>query len=254
MYNIQKLPFAPAGIIAQFNEIENPTEEQKQRFENNLSYHGYKVEGEEVVQCTPTRDAHEIKRDAYQWVERSFNFIQLEHLQTIIGADSFHECIRPKADDICAEHVWIEYLDEDDKKEVVFECSALLNDESKVFKALMLKVNETNFEDLPSLINCEEDEFFQAIREQNEDAYWDKMHGDDNYPMWNTCFEFKENVSQEIVQAAINAGFGVIEHEDFNPILFVSGAGYSFYSSHWIPLYLQLPWVDVKVTEDYSGM
>jgi hypothetical protein len=61
--------------------------------------------------------------------------------------------------------------------------------------------------------------------------------------MWNTCFEFKENESEEVIQAAIDAGFGIIEGmDDFNTLLFVSGCGYSFYGAHWIPMFLELLW------------
>lgn len=94
---------------------------------------------------------------------------------------------------------------------------------SMTAKQLMLEFGTV--EDCPEYDSCRED------KEQN------------NYPMWNTCFEFKDNESEEVIQAAISAGFGVIENlGDFNQILFVSGCGYSFYGAHWIPLFLNLPW------------
>lgn len=75
-----------------------------------------------------------------------------------------------------------------------------------------------------------------------------------NYPMWNTCFEFKSNESEDIIQAAINAGCGVIEGlGDFNTILFFKGCGYSFYGAHWIPLFLELPW-NKAIKEQYKGV
>jgi hypothetical protein len=63
----------------------------------------------------------------------------------------------------------------------------------------------------------------------------------ENYPMWNTFFEFRYASSEEDIQAAQESGFGIINSfESFETTLFVSGCGYSFYSVHWIPLYLKL--------------
>ena len=68
---------------------------------------------------------------------------------------------------------------------------------------------------------------------------------DENYPMWNTLFEFRNEHGEEVTEKCVEAGFGVIEGmEDFNTTLFVSGAGYSFYAQHWIPLWLSLPYTD----------
>lgn len=85
-------------------------------------------------------------------------------------------------------------------------------------------------------------EFVSEEYEQDFESYRHEQQ-DSNYPMWNTCFEFRFEPSEETIQAAIDAGFGVIEGlEDFNTILFVAGCGYSFYGAHWIPLFLNLPY------------
>ena len=102
----------------------------------------------------------------------------------------------------------------------------------------------------------EEEDTTETRREfsENETTSFDSYQDDklnENYPMWNTLFEFKHNPSEEVLQAAIDSGFGVIESEHFNPMLFVAGAGYSFMSQHWIPFYLRLPWVDA---EKYEGL
>ena len=79
--------------------------------------------------------------------------------------------------------------------------------------------------------------------EPEEYISWRESNQDRNYPMWNTLFEFKEEPSEEVKQAAINAGIGLIEGlGNFNTMLFFSGCGYSFYGAHWIPMYLNLPW------------
>jgi len=94
-------------------------------------------------------------------------------------------------------------------------------------------------------------EYIRQEEPDQEDFLNDYMLHDDykarkqneKFPIWNTCFEFKEEPSEEIRQAAIDAGFGIIEGmEDFNTLLFVAGCGYSFYGERWMPLFLNLPW------------
>ena len=66
----------------------------------------------------------------------------------------------------------------------------------------------------------------------------------DNYPIWNTLFEFdnwgddfvKNNI--ELLQAI---GFVVIEpFNEFDWMLGFRGCGYSFYDAHWIPMYIDV--------------
>ena len=83
----------------------------------------------------------------------------------------------------------------------------------------------------------------EFVREEHENSFEDyksEKQGD-NYPMWNTCFEFRNEPSEETIEAAKKAGFGVIRGlDDFNTTLFVAGCGYSFYAAHWIPLVIEL--------------
>jgi len=75
---------------------------------------------------------------------------------------------------------------------------------------------------------------------------------EDNYPCWNTLFEFRNDISEETIEKCIEVGFGIIEGmDDFNTTLFVSGAGYSFYAQHWIPLWLSLEYTD---SEKYTNI
>jgi hypothetical protein len=88
---------------------------------------------------------------------------------------------------------------------------------------------------------------------ENHEHYeeFENNHLDENYPMWNTLFEFRNEESEETIKKCIESGFGVIEGmEDFNTTLFVSGAGYSFYAQHWIPLWLSLPYTDNERYKD----
>lgn len=176
---------------------------------------------------TKINNANELKNEVSKWVN-TLNFINLEVLEKIAD-NCLHEYIR---------------IPEPDCNEFINSYS--LNEEYEEF----LRDNEEEDNEENKIRFCEDHISFERFRDEQE-----------NYPMWGTCFEFKESVSEDIIQAAINAGFGIIEGlEPFNTILFVSGAGYSFYSAHWIPLYLNLPWnEDIKesverLNIDYSGM
>ena len=75
--------------------------------------------------------------------------------------------------------------------------------------------------------------------------------------MWNTLFEFRATVYEELLEKCQDAGFGIIEGlEPFKDTLFVTGCGYSFYGAHWIPLYLSLFPKEAKKYKDvnYSMM
>jgi hypothetical protein len=81
----------------------------------------------------------------------------------------------------------------------------------------------------------------------------------DNYPMWNTLFEFRNEPADFELAAAIEAGCGVIDaFGPFNITIFMTSAGHSFYSAYWIPMYLAMPYnEDVRKkykNVDYSGM
>ena len=80
--------------------------------------------------------------------------------------------------------------------------------------------------------------------------YWTEQ---ENYPMWGTLFEAKDqfmcNWILKHIDELYDIGIGVMDGGDyFNAMLFIAGAGYSFYEAHWIPLYVDLlKWVKVKV-------
>ncbi len=158
--------------------------------------------------------AVELKNKATDFVAKEFNQIQLNVFEVMAGNYDSH---------------LIEHIRTPEPDHMEFIDNYGLNDEFEEY----CKDNDLNKGDESSLISfCEEEDSFQSFIDEQE-----------NYPMWNTLFEFKEEPSEEVIQAAIDAGFGVIEGmEDFKTTLFVSGCGYSFYGAHWIPLYLALPW------------
>ena len=65
-------------------------------------------------------------------------------------------------------------------------------------------------------------------------------------PMWGTMWAFSESIDNAWLDnehigngllAMAECGFRIYEQEDYGYIFGIDGAGYSFYESHWIPLY-----------------
>ncbi len=177
---------------------------------------------------TNIEKAQKLKDLACGYVERNFNYIQVDVLKAVAGGEIF-EYIRQN------EPPYLELMNDYD-----------LHAEFK--KVYNKDVEKASQEDLIKF--CEEQPAFDDWVNDQQDA---------NYPMWNTCFEFRYEPSEEEIDLAIDAGFGVIEGlGEFNTLLFVAGCGYSFYADHWIPLYLSLPYNEDKREEfknvNYEGM
>lgn len=162
--------------------------------------------------------ANEVQRLASNWVQ-TFNYIQIDVLELVAQKEggSVSEYIRHD------EITWSDIADH----------------EGKAGDKKWIKAQQKEYPDIkdhPSYYEVEDQQL------------------QDNYPMWNTCFEFKTNESETVLQAAIDAGIGVIEGlGDFNQILFFRGCGYSFYGQHWIPLFLNLPWNE-NLKEKYKNV
>lgn len=172
----------------------------------------------------------DLKRELQSKAEKfsnEFNFIQLDVVKTYLESNDEYliESIRQPEED---QDYFGEYFDNYN----------LWDDYSEYLK----DNEEEDTTETRSDFAKDETDNFEEYQDQKQD---------ENYPMWNTLFEFKHSTSEEVIQAAIESGFGVIESDHFNTILFVSGAGYSFMSEHWIPFYLRLPWVDA---EKYKGI
>lgn len=137
------------------------------------------------------KKADRLKSIVNNWIERTFNYIQLEIYEKILG-ENFIEYIR--------------------------------------------SIDEPEREDYEN-----EEDYNKAFSE------WEDQTGE-NYPMWNTLFEFRSSVSEDLIEACIKANIGIIDKNDFfETTLFFRGCGYSFYGEHWIPLFLSLSW-----NEDYK--
>ena len=169
------------------------------------------------METTQKVDLQKLESDTRQWVDQTFNQVSVYVLEKVCD-NALYEFIEPMSNEDYALE-WYNSLDEDI--------------------------------DMDPDISPDDAEFGSWLCEKYEDdiRLWiDANSYDDNYPMWNTCFEFKESAPDLWQELAVKAGFGIInpigndEHDYFNTTLFVAGAGYSFYAAHWIPLFLSMPW------------
>lgn len=100
----------------------------------------------------------------------------------------------------------------------------------------------------------DEKHFFEWIGENNRE-FDNYRYGDfqqNHYPMWGyvwQCPDFYINSDYMDIDKLYEIGIGVIEDDDSDTYLFIAGAGYDFYTSHWIPLFSQLGWIEYEKTE-----
>ena len=75
---------------------------------------------------------------------------------------------------------------------------------------------------------------------------------DDVLPMWGTMWSFGDSCDDwwlekgDGIQKMSECGFRIYYHEEWGWFFGIDGAGYDFYSEHWIPLYKArgLKWSD----------
>lgn len=191
-----------------------------------------------------TISTEELKRELEKtinvWVERSFNYIQVGVLEKICD-NNLYEYIRNKT----PQEVFDDWLNDCKEMEKVAEFYS----ENKMdgFDEFQKKYESIEDTMINSLIECFGIETFEKFKEWCLETYDDDIHEyiyeQENYPMWNTCFEFRDAFynSEEYIEKCFYVGLGVIQGlDDFNNILFMTSAGHSFYSAYWIPLYLKL--------------
>ena len=66
---------------------------------------------------------------------------------------------------------------------------------------------------------------------------------DEPVPMWGTMWSFGERPDDDwlespgALRAMSNCGFRIFESDEFGYFFGIDGAGYDFYTEHWVPLY-----------------
>jgi len=95
------------------------------------------------------------------------------------------------------------------------------------------------------------EEFLEWLEESREYSEAINEHFEERefYPMWNTLFEAKGSYGSgkidEHVDELYEIGIGVISGAgNFESMLFIAGAGYSFTDQHWVPMMELFDWVD----------
>ena len=81
-----------------------------------------------------------------------------------------------------------------------------------------------------------------------------EINRDDYLPMWGTMWSFGDSCDDwwleedDGIKKMSECGFRIYESEEFGYFFGIDGAGYDFYSEHWIPLYKArgLEWHDVE--------
>ena len=82
---------------------------------------------------------------------------------------------------------------------------------------------------------------------ENKFQQWKEDVINNHYPMWNTiwkCDEFYLNSEYCDYNKLWRLGIGIISHPERGNFLFINGAGYDFYETHWKPLFKMLKWID----------
>jgi len=170
--------------------------------------------------------AKELKDAASNWVDREFNQIQLEVYEKV--NEYLFEIIRQEP----PESLVYDYF------------HSLTAEQVRDLKKEIADVNTDIESEGLTPFEVTEEEIQEYLVEHREDdirEYHLESGADQNYPMWNTLFEFKSEPPAEWLTKAQSIGLGVIEEQDvFNSTLFASSCGHSFYSAYWIPLYLSI--------------
>jgi hypothetical protein len=181
---------------------------------------------------------NELRVKVSDWVESRFNYHHLEVIEKWCDNCLFEYIARPTA-----KNVFIDWL---------YDCEISIKIENyfdelekENFEEFIQKYNDTEGGLLHCLKTCFQDEYEEFENwciEFYEDDIEDYISEQENYPMWNTLFEFRDSFynSEEDTEKCIKLGLGVIEGlEPFNNIIFMTSAGHSFYSAYWIPLYFE---------------
>ena len=192
----------------------------------------------------------ELEREVKTWVDRNFNFIQVSVLEKVSDNNLFEFIIYPSAEDIFEDWLNDCLIGE---KILDYLSHHELDEEDK-----LAKFNEYPRPSIQTVKDIFGEDFYDYFKEWclevQQDDIDEYIYEQENYPMWNTCFEFRDSFrnTNEDVQTILSVGLGVISGlEDFNNILFMKSAGHSFYSAYWIPLYLEF-YPDEKIK--YSGI
>lgn len=181
------------------------------------------------------REIHTIEEATREWV-REMNAIPYELISKIaqMDIDSLHEITTPSKGDRVYVYDLLEtnidgteYETDDDYGEIIG-----YDEETEEYIIEL---------DSGASIICKMDNF--------------EVERDDFLPIWGTLWTFGDSCdnywleNKEGIRKMSECGFRIYESDDFGYFFGIDGAGYNFYSEHWIPLYKVrgLQWHDTEV-------
>jgi hypothetical protein len=206
--------------------------------ENEVTYETKQMEFEKSQQ---------LYKEVNIWVERNFNFIQVDVLNKYSDDNLMEYILYPSA-----EEEFYEWLTNYDVVEKIKSWKEDFNEKDYLSSIYNGKSYYDAFIEIESVDGW--NEFREFCLDEYADDINEFIYEQENYPMWNTCFEFRDSFrnNYEDNQIVMKLGMGVISGlEDFNDIIFMKSAGHSFYGSYWIPLYLEF-YPDEK--QKYKGV
>ena len=213
-----------------------------------------------VIEKKSKEDAiKELYSDVSRWVNSDFNYIDVSVYEKMADGNLSEYILQEPLKDYAED--FQSYLTEDEVKEWIIEFLDNYDNgyyrQADTLYVKFLKESKDNFaidvlkEVYPTgTIN----DLTEWLLEHKEDELREFSYDNENYPMWNTLFEFKNNYdsTQGNIDKAQEVGLGVIEGlEPFNTTLFAMSCGHSFYASYWMPLYLSM-WTDDNGLEKYG--
>lgn len=196
----------------------------------------------------------ELKEEVQNWIRRTFNAIPLDVVTGYAKSEQWelHEYIRYKDNEFVVE----DFLEERDDSFFVREFLDYADSDYSLedYQDINAGIKESIQKAYGHW-----DEFVEFMTETYYGELEEFKYSQDNYPAWNTLFEFSDTIwaQEKDLEKAMQLGIGVIdEMGSLNTMLFFTSAGHSFYSSYWIPLYLSLNETAQKkyADVDYSGL
>lgn len=192
--------------------------------------------------------ASELKREVELWIDRTFNFIQLEVYEKMADNYLFEYIDSPKPDyeEFLNDYdLWSEFWDyycehnEFEKKDWEEEIQWAKDKADEAGQSLVeYLTTDADGNDLE-----DQSEMYWFCEEENERDFerFKESLQTDHYPMWNTLFELRNGDWPDLTEAAKKLNLGVISRlHPFYDTIFIMSCGHSFYGSYWIPLFLEV--------------
>jgi len=181
----------------------------------------------------------ELEQTVHKWVQTRFNFIDISVVEKMADGNLYDYIVQPDFSEMV-----IDYLDDADEIIIIEDyCKSIeINDyEKKIEQYISYKGNIE--ESFVACIDDDWDGFLLFTENEYNDDIQEFIDEQENYPLWNTLFEWRDEYhnAYDTTEIVISKGCGVVEELDgFNNLIFMKSAGHSFYSSYWIPIYLEL--------------